>query len=240
MFDLYESIKKRLFGNASDNIGKGIQKSNNEFDWDASVGKVINQRRERERKAYADIVKKHDVDSMSESEVYGLIHKGAMKILPKEQEEDLKMKSFLRTIKTLRTIEEITDAVDSGQNILEQEVKPSNEIYVTDVYIKDMDTGEIYTRPYSYSAIIESDGENRKMIKKETYYPYTFPSKIAAYVIPEDLIVGEKVLIEDLIEDIVGASHSEGRYRLASAEAMWNGEKFIVDRGSYDVEITMG
>ncbi len=72
------------------------------------------------------------------------------------------------------------------------------------------------------------------------YYPYQFPSPFAAYLIPSDLKVGERVILDDLIEDIVGASHSEGTYRIDSAEAIWNGEKFEVDCRSYDMDITFG
>ena len=115
---------------------------------------------------------------------------------------------------------------------------PSKEIRVTDLHIKDKQTGEIKTRPYSYHALPRDD--RYKVVKKVTYYPYDFPSKEAAYLLPDDLKIGGRVLLEDLIEDIVGASHAWGTYRLDSAEAIWNGEKFEVDCRSYDVEITMG
>ncbi len=59
-------------------------------------------------------------------------------------------------------------------------------------------------------------------------------------LLPDDLEVGERVILEDLIEDIVGASHSEGTCRLDSTEAVWNGEKFEVDCRSYDMDITFG
>jgi len=43
------------------------------------------------------------------------------------------------------------------------------------------------------------------------------------------LKVGEKVFIEDLIEDILGSTWNQGDcYRLASSEAVWNGKTFQV------------
>ena len=53
------------------------------------------------------------------------------------------------------------------------------------------------------------------------YYPYQFPSPFAAYLVPPDINIEEMVILED----IVGAHHKMHTYRLASAEAMWNGER---------------
>lgn len=108
------------------------------------------------------------------------------------------------------------------------------------MYIKNTKTGEVYTRAGNYHAYCEGANENRKIIKEKIYYPYTFPSKVAAYVLPDDFQTNERVILEDLIEDIIGACHAWGNYRLESAEAIWNGERFIVDYDSYDVEVTMG
>ncbi len=57
------------------------------------------------------------------------------------------------------------------------------------------------------------------------YYPYHFKSPFAAYLIPGDIEVGERVFVEDLIEDYVGCVMPKGdTYRLESCEAIWNGE----------------
>ena len=61
------------------------------------------------------------------------------------------------------------------------------------------------------------------------YYPYSFPSPFAAYLIPRDIKIGEKVFLEDLIEDYIGASWNQGdTYRLESCEAVWNGKDFDI------------
>jgi hypothetical protein len=67
-----------------------------------------------------------------------------------------------------------------------------------------------------------------------------FLSPFAAYLLPPDIVVGEIVILEDLIEDIVGARHKMHTYRLASAEAMWNGERFVISHDSYRVDETIG
>ena len=51
----------------------------------------------------------------------------------------------------------------------------------------------------------------------------------AAYLIPKDIQVGERVILEDLIEDYIGASWNQGdTWKLQSCEAIWNGEDFAI------------
>ena len=46
---------------------------------------------------------------------------------------------------------------------------------------------------------------------------------------PKDIHVGEKVYLEDLIEDIIGSSWNQGdTYRLDGSEAIWNGSDFEI------------
>ncbi|MGI8738173.1 MAG: hypothetical protein ACR2KU_00525 [Gammaproteobacteria bacterium] len=61
------------------------------------------------------------------------------------------------------------------------------------------------------------------------YYPDNFPSPFAAYLVPRDIEIGERVFIEDLIQDYIGASWNQGdRYRLKGCEAVWNGKDFDI------------
>ncbi len=61
-----------------------------------------------------------------------------------------------------------------------------------------------------------------------SYYPYHFESPFAAYLIPKDIAVGERVFIEDLIEDFLGGSHHSS-WRLESCEAIWNGSELEIE-----------
>lgn len=160
--------------------------------------------------------------------------------LPQQENEagDIRKKSLLRIIKTLRGEEEIEDAINSGQKVLKQKVKPLENIHVTDLHIKNKKTGKVTVEPYSFHNFPDATSDC-KIVKEVTYYPYKFPPT-AAYLLPDDIEVGERVILDDLIKDIVGASHPWGRYRLNNTEAIWNGEGFIVDRNSYAVHTTFG
>ena len=233
MFKLFTFIKKYLLKDKTEN-------DSCEYDFEDSLGNVLNKRYDREGRAYDNLSKKFDnLDELPQKEYNSLMQKETEKIYQEDEAEDVRKKGLLRTIKTLRTKEEINDAVKAGKNVLKQKVIPSKEIRVTDLHIKDKETGKVKIEPYSFHAL-PSDDDRYEIVKKVTYYPYEFPSKIAAYLLPDDLEIGERVILEDLIEDIVGASHSSGTYRLDGTEAVWDGEKFAVDCNSYDVDITFG
>ena len=230
---MFRSIKEKLLGKQTE------ERKKCEFDFSETIRHVTNKRFERNAKAQNSIAQKYDLDTLSDEEYTKLWHEEADKILEEEKAEEIRKKSLLRKIKTLRTQEEIDAAIEIGQKVLKEKVIPSDAIRVTDLHIKDKQTGEIIVKPYSYHAL-PRDYDRYEVVEKRTYYPYTFPSKEAAYLLPEDIEVGERVILEDLIEDIIGESHAWGTYRLDSAEALWNGQKFEVDCKSYDVSITMG
>ena len=72
--------------------------------------------------------------------------------------------------------------------------------------------------------------EFEKVIDWSYYYPYSFESPYAAYLLPPDLKINERVFLEDLIEDVVGLVWNQGdKYRLSSVEAIWNGNDFELD-----------
>jgi hypothetical protein len=53
------------------------------------------------------------------------------------------------------------------------------------------------------------------------YHDYNFP-KEAAYVIPNDIKDGEIVIVDDLIENLIGYQHNQGNdTRLKSCKAIW-------------------
>ncbi|ANQ52901.1 hypothetical protein MY04_05845 (plasmid) [Flammeovirga sp. MY04] len=126
----------------------------------------------------------------------------------------------MRTIKTARTLEEINQGVKDGFKTLFQEVKPSPKIK-------------------RKVAVVWNDSENKYQevgdfrsggSKFYWYYPYHFPNPYAAYLLPKDLEIGERVFLEDVIEDIVASEWNQGdTTRLEAGEATWNGESFDFD-----------
>ena len=131
----------------------------------------------------------------------------------------------LRAIKTARDIESINNAAKSGLKPLVKKVEPSSKIRSKYSVVQNKKTGEI-SIVGDYRGGIYSDDKNdfENVIGWTFYYPHSFSSPFAAYLIPNDIKIGERVFIEDLIEDYIGAVWNQGdTYRLESCEAIWNG-----------------
>lgn len=129
----------------------------------------------------------------------------------------------LRVIKTARDKESINMAAKSGFKPLIKKVEPSEEICSKYSVAQNKKTGEIVTIG-DFRDSIDSENDFEIVIDWTYYYPYSFKSPFAAYLIPEDIKIGERVFIEDLIEDYIGASWNQGNtYRLEGCEAIWNG-----------------
>lgn len=132
----------------------------------------------------------------------------------------------LVVIKTTRNKDSINKAAKSGFKPLIKKVEPSDEIRSKYSVVQNKNTGEIEIVG-DYRGDFYSDDKNdfETVIDWTFYYPHTFKSPFAAYLIPKDIKLGERVFIEDLIEDYIGASWNQGdTYRLESCEAVWNGK----------------
>ena len=133
----------------------------------------------------------------------------------------------LRVIKTARTRKKINKKIRKGFKALVQKVRPDRENIKTlfELY-KNLETGELVENG---DCRIEPEGCMPLGIIVE-FYPYHFPSPYAAYMLPLGLEVGERVWLDDIIEDIVGVYGNQGyRDRLESCEAVWDGEEFQID-----------
>lgn len=134
----------------------------------------------------------------------------------------------LRVIKTARTSETINEAARAGFFPLVKPVSPSPEIRSKYAVIQNRKTGEIKViGDYRASGCMEDE---EFVIDFTLYYPHSFPSPFAAYLVPPDIKVGERVFLEDLIEDVVGSAWNQGdTYRLKSCIAAWDGKDFTLE-----------
>ena len=141
-----------------------------------------------------------------------------------------------RVIRTARTKRAINAAVDEGFFPLIRAVEPSPDVHFMVGVDQDPLSGRIELlgdmRVYGQNMVIEFRG----------YYPYNFPAPFAAYLIPDDLVPGETVWLDDLIEDIVAVWGNQGYHpRLACAPAIWNGENFeILFDSAKDAHVWIG
>lgn len=140
----------------------------------------------------------------------------------------------LRVIKTARDKESINEAARNGFKPLIKKIIPSDEIRTKYAVFQNRKTGEIQV-VRDFRGNYFGNEEREKVIDWTFHYPYSFKSPFAAYLIPHDIQVGERVFLEDLIEDYVGSTWNQGdKYRLKSCDAIWNGSDFEIQ---YDPEI---
>jgi len=150
-----------------------------------------------------------------------------------------KNQNRLRVIQTARSEETINDAALRGLRPLVKKVDASPEIRSKYAIWQNKKTGEIdVCGDYRVS---HNPEEWEQVIDWTYYYPNPFASPFAAYLIPGDLVVGERIFLEDIIEDLVGMVWNQGSvYRLESAEAIWNGKDFEIQHLKKDAEFVMG
>ena len=152
----------------------------------------------------------------------------------------------IRIVKTARDKKSINEAAQQGFLPLIKKVAPSSEIRSKYAVIQNKKTGEIRVtgdyRELNGSGFrhlhpFQENPDLVTVIDWTEYYPHNFASPFAAYLIPKDIQIGERVFIEDLIEDYVGATWNQGdTYRLESCDAIWNGKDLVIQ---YDPNINV-
>jgi hypothetical protein len=142
---------------------------------------------------------------------------------------DAERNRVLKVIKTARSIEDINAAAKNNYRPLVKKVEPSAKIKEKMAVHQNTETGEVQLCGDLRAMLPERGWQ--EVIPMFWYYPNVQLEPIAAYLIPKDLKVGEHVVLEDLIEDVVGSSWNQWDcYRLAISEAIWTGSDFEFDR----------
>jgi hypothetical protein len=137
-----------------------------------------------------------------------------------------KARKDLRIIKTARDQKAINRAVENGFFPLMKPVIPSSEIHATVAVYQDPNTGHIEVGGDFRRGPEDYGDGNYETVVHISYYAYHFPAPFAAYLLPVGLAIGELVILEDVIDDIVGSRFQGNTYRLEKCEAIWNGRDF--------------
>lgn len=142
-----------------------------------------------------------------------------------EEPEEYRMN--LRIIKTARTLGAINRAAKQGFIPLVKPVVPSKEISSRFRVLQNR-----FTREIQVVGDLRAQGPNEEwevVIDWTEHYPHHFREPYAAYLVPPDIKVGERVWLKDLIQDYVGSNWNQGScFRLESWEAVWDGTDFVI------------
>lgn len=141
----------------------------------------------------------------------------------------------LRVIRTARTRIEINMAAMLGDRPLVKPVTSSHGHIGSFMQVwQNRETGEISVQTDIRYPGFNGDPRDWECVLPNLNFDASqhFPEPYAAYLVPPDLEPGERVYLEDLIENFIGSTH-HGSYRLDGAEAIWTGEDFDIQ---YDEE----
>jgi hypothetical protein len=120
----------------------------------------------------------------------------------------------------------MNQAVDNGFKLHFVSYKENPEVYCKLIVITDPETGKICTSG-DYRSISRAGLSNFTIYPKgelKTNLPF------ACYLLPLNLKIGEIVLIEEVIEELVGGYWNQGDVlRYESCLAIWNGKSFEYD-----------
>jgi len=143
----------------------------------------------------------------------------------------------LRTIKTARTVSAMNQGVKEGFFPLITEVGDLTLFKSKCLFSQNKKTGEVseVTSDFRFSKhfLLEEDEENDCKFYniEKPVYKYNYELPFAAYLLPKDLKKGEKVYLEDLIEDYIDAVWNQGEARRKmSSEAIWTGDRFEIEK----------
>ena len=115
----------------------------------------------------------------------------------------------LVVIKTARTLEDINGAAAKGIHPLVKPVDQSSEIHNMVAVYQHRETGQIELIGDCRSG--PSDDNYECVLPFRHYYQYSFSSPFAAYLVPPQLEEGQRVWLDDVIEDIVAVYGNQGK-----------------------------
>lgn len=145
-----------------------------------------------------------------------------------------------RVIKTARSLLALQEGVDRGYRPLFRPNLESGRIHQKWAVVYDRKTGELRAGsdarmgiPFSQEGMDEWYGKGAGTVLGGDFGRAASP--LAAYLLPPDLCPGERVFLEDLIEDRVGAAWNQGHtYRASSGWAVWNGTDLELEQAEDD------
>jgi len=141
---------------------------------------------------------------------------------------DVRYKYFnkCRVIKTARSIDEINLAKDEGLNFVMKKVQGDPKFHSKMAILQDPETKSLY----GITDYREEYNSEDVVLDFFSYRTDSQESPFAAYLVPKDIVQGERVYILDLIENIEVANWNQGdAYRQQRGYATWNGSGFDIE-----------
>lgn len=134
----------------------------------------------------------------------------------------------LRKIETARTLDTINAGIAAGFRAILETVVPNPQISHRFCLLRHRVTGQL-VKVSDLRAQYRYNQEYEEILPWTRYYPYSFPSPYAAYLLPPEVKPGETVYLNDIIADYALSQPQGHTSRLMAGVAVWDGEKMVVD-----------
>lgn len=146
----------------------------------------------------------------------------------------------LPVVKTCYATDELNEAVQIGHQVCVLQIKESRDLKLKGLLLRNRQSGEYRlvsdrTMFVQYGNVIEYPDEEWETIHEVKGYARNRPASQGwgAYILPLGIRSGDRVYIEDLIEDIVADSFWYSVHPAVDAEGVWNGTSIDIDRSVY-------
>lgn len=129
----------------------------------------------------------------------------------------------LPIINTARDLTAINRAVKEGFTVIIEPTNPNNSPESKVCLTKDKN-GFYKAEGFDYRSGDWMDSQTTYLKSSKNLSPF------AAYIIPRNFPANKRVFVPDVIEHLISSSWNQGdEYRLDSSNAIWDGERIIID-----------
>lgn len=192
-----------------------------------------------------DVFNAHDDFQLHESAPEPIQKKSSYqfrnKCVSAEYPEKLGNTKNLPVVQTVFNTYELNKAIEEGFKTIVVKRKSNPQLKLESMIFRNINSGE-YAQATGRSMIVQYGTELEypedewELIHKQTGYarPSSLITNWGAYVLPKDIKVGDRVYIEELIEDIVASAFWHSVSPADDAEAIWNGKYLEIDHAPYD------
>lgn len=153
----------------------------------------------------------------------------------------------MRAVKTVYDLTKLNKAIKSGAKYEVHLLKNSPKLFTTQLLLRKIATGEIVevpsrlhaTRQLGITEYTEAEWELLHQFKR---YARERKNTLVwgAYIIPQDVAVGERLQISDPLEDIFVQEFWGTKIYAFQIVATWNGERLVLDRESLHYNTMVG
>jgi hypothetical protein len=153
----------------------------------------------------------------------------------------------MRAVETVYNLTKLNRAIKSGAKYEVHLLKKSPKLFTTQMLLRNIETGEIVEAPSRahatrmFGMILYPEAEWELVHQFKRYARERKNTVVwGAYIIPRDVIVGERFQISDPLVDVFLQDFWGEKVYAEEIVATWDGERLVLDRDSLHYDGLVG